>query len=170
MTAAYGVLVLALFMAAAAVCDLRERRIPNVLTVGCMAVGLAFASASGVTALLASLAAVALALLVGLPGFASRRLGGGDVKLLAGAAAHLGPVGLLLALPLAGVAGGLLALAAAQRRGMLLPVLYDCRNMVAGWVGAPSPGQTRDLDAPGAIAVPYGVAIASAAVAARLLL
>lgn len=167
MTGAPGTLVLALFMAGAAVCDLRSRRIPNLLSVSCLASGLVLASTGGAGQVLASLTAVALALAIGIPAFAARWLGGGDVKLLAAAAAHVGPAGLLLLLPLTGVVGGVVALAMAQRQGVLLPVLHDCRALVAGWAG--SAGPVRDLRAPGAIAVPYGVAIGAAAVAARLL-
>src|SRR5690606_32818626 len=124
-----------LLVAVAAWLDVRAGRIPNLLTVG----GLAAA-------------------------FALRGLGGGDVKLLAAVGAFLGPERLVTALLAGGVAGGVLALAVALRRGVLLPALLGTGNVLAHWLTLGRAGERRTLASPGAITVPYGVAIAVGAV------
>ena len=58
---------------------------------------------------------LALGLLAGFLAFALGWMGGGDGKLLAGLGAVLGPLGLLVTLPLVAVYGGILALVAARR-------------------------------------------------------
>ena len=100
--------------AAACVTDLRDGRIPNVLTFGAIAVAFA------VHALLpqgSGLAHVGFGFLVGLavffPFFALGGMGAGDVKLMAAIGAWLGPTLALLTALYGAVAGGVLALVVA---------------------------------------------------------
>jgi prepilin peptidase CpaA len=138
---AYAALLLA-----AAGYDVRSRRIPNwsVLAIaGLFLIGLPFGWP--VASWTACLAAMALALAIGFPLFAVRRMGAGDVKLLAAAALFTGLDHMLLLLVATAVAGGALALVALTARP------YATALAAAGWP------QTR----PG---VPYGVAIAAGAI------
>src|SRR5678815_4312473 len=84
--------------AAAAVSDVRTRRVSNRLNLAILALGLGWRAAAfdGPTAL-AGLAGVAVGLAVLLVPFAWRWVGAGDVKLLAACGAWLGPGDALLA-------------------------------------------------------------------------
>ena len=102
---------------------------------------------------------VALAVFaVGAALFACGWLGGGDVKLLAAAALWAGPAGLPQLLILTGVIGGALALFLLNPAGRQLA--FAARMMIGG--GVPPAG--TGIETP----VPYGVAIAGAALFAIL--
>src|SRR5690606_35662753 len=153
-----------LLVAAAAWLDVRTGRIPNLLTVGGLAAALALRALLGPDPVLPGLAGAGIALAFGLPLFALRGLGGGDVKLLAAVGAFLGPGRLIMALLAAGVAGGVLAVAVALRRGVLLPALLGTGGLLRRWATLGRAGERRTLASPGAIPVPYGVASAVGAV------
>ncbi len=152
-------------MAAAGVMDLRSRCIPNWLTFGGLGVALLLKALAGGDPLLDGLAGAGLGFLTGLLLFALRALGGGDGKLLITAGAFFGfkPfVGALLAI---GILGGLLGIAEAIRRGVILPSLYNAGNMIRRGVTLGRAGrEAQTLDSPGAVKVPYGVAIAAGAI------
>lgn len=154
-TAAY----LALLVAAGWL-DLRTGRIPNALTLAGLAVGLLLALPAGPAAVLLACAGAGLALLVALPFFALGALGGGDAKLLVAVGAFLGPERLWSALLLSALAGGLLALAESLRRRVLLVALLNARALIRHWSTLGRSGPRPALGEPGAIAIPYGVAIA----------
>lgn len=82
----HGVVIL-VWLGVCAVQDVRQRQIANPLTLGVALVALIYLNASGTTWLGAPAAdggwALALALLLTLPGYALGRFGAGDVKLLA---------------------------------------------------------------------------------------
>ncbi len=131
---------------------------------GGLAAALALRALPGPDPVLPGLAGAGIALAFGLPLFALRGLGGGDVKLLAAVGAFLGPGRLITALLAAGVAGGVLAVAVALRRGVLLPALLGTGGLLRRWATLGRAGERRTLASPGAITVPYGVAIAVGAV------
>ena len=81
-----------------AVIDLSTSRVPNPLTIGLAACGVALA-AGGVSGLSvgASLAGFARGLALMLPGYAIGATGAGDVKLFAAAGAFIGPAHILAA-------------------------------------------------------------------------
>ena len=56
--------------------------------------------------------------------------------------------------------GGILGAADAMRKGILLPVLYNCGNIIKHWATFGRRGGNRSLATAGALAIPYGVAIA----------
>ena len=110
--------VLATSGGASVVVDLKTRRVPNVLTFGTAATGLMLAAAhvsrcqpSG------GLRGLAVGLALMLPGHVIGATGAGDVKLFAAAGTLLGPTGMLVAFVYTAIAGGVLAMAVAIRRG-----------------------------------------------------
>ena len=146
--------------------DARFRRIPNVLTVPSFCVALSLSAAAGSGVLLSSLVLVVATLMFGSLGFSRGILGGGDVKMLLVVSAILAPQQMAVALLLTGVAGGALAIGLAFRRGILLPVLYDCGDLLLSCLTA---GRPRAAPTRTAVSVPYGVAIAIGAVGGSLL-
>jgi prepilin peptidase CpaA len=120
--------------AAACVFDLRWRRIPNLLTFGGAAAGLAYALAMhGAAGLISSgggwLAGAALFL----PFFLLRGMGAGDVKLLACIGAWLGPGPVVWVALYTAIAGGVLAVAVALAAGYLRRALTNVSLMVLYW-------------------------------------
>ena len=81
--------------------DVRERRIPNALTLAGAAAALLLRSGWGWGSVLEGAAGAGLAVVVGLVPFALGYLGGGDVKLLGAVGASMGTDRLLGALLLA---------------------------------------------------------------------
>jgi prepilin peptidase CpaA len=153
-------------LAAAAILDLRDRRLPNALTVGGVAAGVLLDAALVRGLPSAALVGAALGVGVGFPLFALGAVGAGDAKLFAAVGAFLGPVGLLMAALYGAVAGGILAIVGPVRRGTILPVLLDARNLLIHYVTLGRHGERRAVGAPGAVTIPYGVAIAAGALAA----
>jgi prepilin peptidase CpaA len=157
---------LAIVMVIAVVYDVKENRIPNRLTVIGFLVALILGafSAGGFpgSALIGAVAALAISI----PFFALGALGGGDAKLFAVAGAFLGPGGLFSVFLYGGLAGGVLALASAARRGVLLAVLTNTKNLLVYLVTMGRRGERVSLASEGANTVPYGVAIAAGALLA----
>lgn len=146
----------------AAVCDVRERRIPNWLTVGTLASGLALRAAlEGSGGLALAVVGVFAAGFPALVLFRLRAMGGGDVKLLAACGALLGPsTGLELLLATAVVGGGMALATIALRRAWAV-TSHNFQNLFVHWRArglvpcpAVSLGKSRG------IVLPYGVAIA----------
>lgn len=151
--------------------DVRERRIPNALTVGGLLLALLLRLPEGAGSLGAGLAAALLAFAAGLPLFLVGGMGGGDVKFLAMAGAFLGlerlPEGLLITV----FVGGGVAAAVVTRSGRWRSVALNVRLLVAalgkkvvGGRGA-DPAEVPTLETPGALTVPYGIAVAAGAIA-----
>ena len=151
-------------MGMAAVSDLRSRRIPNRLTAGSLVLALVLRGITGLGPLLDGLAGAGLALAVGLLLFVLGGFGGGDAKLLVVVGAFLGFEPTVGALLLIGVLGGLLGIFEAVRRRAILPAAYNAAGMMRRWVSFGRRGEGRTLESPGALAVPYGLAIATGAV------
>jgi prepilin peptidase CpaA len=145
----------------AAVSDLRERRIPNWLTVGGVLTALALRAPDGGSALLAGALGAMLALIVSVPFFSLGALGGGDTKLLLAVGAFMGPERLVGALLAISLLGGAIAVLDASRRGMLRPVLANCFDVVRSWFGGGR--EVPRIGSAGALTIPYGVAIAAGA-------
>ena len=152
---------------AAGFADLRSRRIPNWLTLGILVSGLVLRAFEGLAALAVGAGGAGLGLAIAVVLFGLGAMGGGDGKLLIGVGAFLGYEDFVGALLLIGVLGGLLGLAEAVRRGVILPSAINAAGMVRRWLTFGRSGVTRTLESPGAVAVPYGVAIALGAIVWR---
>jgi prepilin peptidase CpaA len=149
--------VFVMVMLAAAI-DIRTRRIPNWLTLPCLAGGVAVnVGLYGWSGLGQSIAGMALAVLIvgGLCWL--RTMGFGDLKLCAAAGAWIGPSSLLFALAIAAMAGGILALAYAGWKGKLGLALDRAANLSR----QTPPGRTMDIFHPEALTIPYAPAIAA---------
>lgn len=166
-TVGTGVLLTLVVLAAA--WDVRTGRIPNRLTVAGVLAALVLRALAGPGALLDGLQGLGLGLAVFFPLFALRAMGGGDVKLIAMACAFLGPERGLVALLATALVGGVMALAAAWRRQVLLPVLFGSGEVIRHWTTLGRSGSPTTLASPGAVSIPYGVAIAIGAAVACVL-
>lgn len=155
--------VLAVVLVLAAWFDVDRRRIPNWLTVGGAVAALVVRGFIGAEALWAGLLGGALGFTIGILLFAIGAMGAGDGKLLATVGAFLGFGVFVQALPLMGVFGGLLALAVTARSGTLLPTLLRFRELAVHIVTFGRVGERRTLAMPGAVTIPYGVAVAAGA-------
>jgi prepilin peptidase CpaA len=144
--------------------DLRERRIPNALTLGGLSAALCLRLAMEPASVWAGVLGAGLGFAVALPLFAIGAFGAGDGKLLVAVGAFLGLDGLPAAILATGIFGGLLSLVSLWRRGVLLPVLLHVRDLALFWVTLGRLGKRRTLEtSSGDSAVPYGVAIAAGA-------
>ena len=119
----------------AAVIDIRQRRIPNVVCVTTAAAGLVLATV-GVNSITvtSALAGLAFGFLMMLPGHVFGATGAGDVKLFAAAGTLLGTGRILPAFLFVAIAGGGLAVLVAIQRGRLQRTV----TMAARLIGQPA--------------------------------
>jgi len=150
-------------LSGAVVTDLRERRIPNRLTMMGLLAGIITGALAEGGFPTAALGGAGLALLVAFPLVALGGLGAGDAKLLTAVGAFVGPGGLLSVLVYGGLAGGVLAIANSVRRGAFLGVLVNMKNLLVNWATMGRRGQKISLNSPGAQSIPYALAIAAGA-------
>lgn len=148
---------------AACLTDLRERRIPNVLTLGSAVAALVY---HGYTSGLIGFGFAAAGWLVGtllfLPIFALRGIGGGDVKLLAAFGAWLGPSLVIWIALFGALAGGVFALAISAWQGYTHQAFQNVWGMLSYWrvMGIrPHPGVA--LDRSSGPRVPYALPLAA---------
>jgi prepilin peptidase CpaA len=150
----------AALMMLAAFEDLRRLIIPNPLIVALLVLWpLSVAAAPTVYNLVGGLACGFVVFVAGALCFSRGWLGGGDVKLLAVAALWAGPTGTPTLLLLTGILGGILALF------LMVPPGAHIAALTRAKLGSPDDSATHDLATP----VPYGIAIAGAAVIVTLL-
>jgi prepilin peptidase CpaA len=156
--------VLVVVVALAVWFDVSTKRIPNWLTIGGLAAGLVLRAFIGSDALLAGMIGGISGLALGIGFFSMGFMGAGDGKLLAAVGTCLGFTVFVQTLPLIAVAGGLLTLIETARAGTLVPTLLRVRGLLVNLVTFGHLGERRTLATPGAVTVPYGVAIAAGAV------
>jgi prepilin peptidase CpaA len=132
----------------ACVVDVRTRRIPNLLTFGAALGGLLIQIlASGLQGALAAAGGWLVGTLLFLPFFLLRGMGGGDVKLLAGIGAWLGPADTVWLAAYSALAGGALGVVVALAHGYLRTALQNVYLMLTYWRSAgirPVPNLTLD--------------------------
>ncbi|MFQ5678315.1 MAG: prepilin peptidase [Gemmatimonadota bacterium] len=151
--------------------DLKEGRIPNVLTLAGLVAALLLRLPGGGHAVATGLGGAGIALGVGLPFFLVGGLGGGDVKLLAAVGAFLGTSRILDGLLAAALVGAGLGVAVMVARGATRQTMANLhtilrtfgRGTFTGWRSGAENRAAVTLSTPGAIAVPYGIAIAAGA-------
>ena len=115
----------------AAIVDMKTRRVPNWLTFGVAAIGVTLASAHVDTVgPLGALEGLAVGLLLMLPGHVIGKTGAGDVKLLAAVGTLLGPGSVAMAFLYSAIAGGVLAVLVAIRRGRLQQAIESTAMLV----------------------------------------
>lgn len=148
----------------AAWADVRERRIPNALTAPAVALALlAHCWFQGFAGLRGSLAGMLVAGALMLPGFIFRFTGAGDVKLMAAVGAWLAFPAALMTTLFAFIAGGLVAVVVAARRGILRHTLWNTA-WLAAWVMRP--GAVATTPPPGSgVRFPFALAVLAAAIA-----
>lgn len=159
-------IVLAGILAAAVWFDVRDHRIPNWVTAGGAVLALAVRAFAGLEPLQAGLLGLGFGFAIGMALWVAGAMGAGDGKMLAAVGAAVGLDLFLLCLPLIGAAGGALALWASYRSGTLFATLLRFRELAFWIVTAGRVGERRTLATPGAVTVPYGVAVAAGAVMA----
>ena len=117
---------------AAALIDLRTRRVPNALTATFAVVAFAVAATGlGRISIGAALVGCVLGIAFMLPGHIFGATGAGDVKLFAAAGALLGPMPTIRAFMYTAMAGGVLALIVAVRRRRLQRTIGATARLVS---------------------------------------
>jgi prepilin peptidase CpaA len=149
---------LAVGVGTGALIDMKTRRVPNALTLTIAATGIACA-AMGLSGLsvMASAGGFVLGLLLMLPGHVIGATGAGDVKLFAATGAVIGPAHIAVAFLYTAIAGGLLALAVAQRRRRLTVTIEAAGRLVAS--GAANVAQIEHPEANNRFAYAPAIAV-----------
>ena len=153
----------------AAVIDGMKLRVPNWLTFHFVIGGLAFAAWSGGPAgLLWASGGAALGLALLLPLYAIGGMGAGDVKLLAGVGAWMGPALTLGAFVATAITGGLMALAMVAWSGHYAPHWALSQTIGSEIVTLRDPALLSEKAAarkPGMTLLPYGIPITVGSIA-----
>ena len=154
--------------AAACATDVRMRRVPNSLTFSSAALGIvANVWLAGVHGLVWSVVGCIVGLLLFLPLFALRGLGGGDVKLLAAFGASVGPHLVFWTALYGAIAGGVCAVLVSLGAGLFLRTVGNVRFILTQWhVAGVSPVDGFTLDNSTSPRLPYAVPLACGLVGA----
>ena len=113
-----------------------------------------------------------LAVLIYVPLFLLRAMGGGDVKLMAAAGAIVGPKDWFTLFILASIAGGVIALGMLLARNALGSAFFNIMHIVKELAHFRAPYKSQpdlDISSPQSLSMPHGVAIAIGAVALLVL-
>jgi len=142
--------------------DLRSRRIPNYLTFGSAALAIVYGVVSaGWSGLGMALAGWMVGVLLFIPFFLLRGMGGGDVKLLAALGAWLGPASLLSLTFYTAIAGGVMALIVILWQRKLQATFRNLWLLLCHWhVAGVRPLDELSLDNKDAPRLAYGLPIA----------
>lgn len=148
----------------AAIFDIRLRKIPNWLVLAGLASGLVLnAMLAGLSGLGSSLLGLGLALLVYVPLFVLRAMGGGDVKLMAALGSLCGPHNWLVMFVFASIAGGIFAILVVLWRRAARNTWVNTVHIVRELAQRRMPFRSNpalDIAHESSISIPHGVAIA----------
>ena len=163
-TCQISTLLLLGLLAGAALIDIQRHRVPNLISLGGLVLGLGLNIGflgMGTQGLLAAFGGVLIGLLIFLPFYATGGMGAGDVKLIAMVGAYLDPLHALLAAGLSLAAGSLMGLGILlMRRGTgcmarRYALSFQCLAVTGKWSYVPPAA-----DEPAALRFPYALAIA----------
>jgi prepilin peptidase CpaA len=161
--------VVSLILIEAAVIDGRTLRVPNWLTFHFLLAGLAFAFLTGGSErLLWSLTGALVGLVTLLPLYAIGGMGAGDVKLVAGLGAWIGPWLAFEAFVVSALVGAGIGLAMMAHSGELLKHLIMTREIGREILVIKNPSALASKAAerkPGMMLLPYGIPIAIGSIA-----
>jgi prepilin peptidase CpaA len=145
---------------AAAVTDLRWRRVPNWLTVPGLLIGLAGNGAlGGWSGLLFAIKGAGVGLALLLPFVLLRSLGAGDWKLAGALGAFTGPGVLVDLLLLSVLVAGVMAVILVIYKRRTRQTIRNIGHILISLVTFRLPGARVSLDNPDSLKVPYGVAL-----------
>ncbi len=152
----------------ASVCDLRTRRIPNLLTFGAAAAALVFSLVTGgASGMLASAGGWLTGCALFLPFFVLGGLGAGDVKLAAALGAWLAPSDALWMSLFGMMAGGVLGVIVSLATGYFRQATDNVYMLLAHWrVTGVQPLHDLTLAGGSGPRLPYALPIAAGTVAA----
>ena len=147
----------------AAITDLRSRRVPNILTLTAAVVAFAFHGfSSGWPALVMSLGGWVVGLMLFMPLFLLRGIGGGDVKLLAAIGAWLGPIPTIWVALFAALAGGVLAVIVSAYHGYTRQAFTNVWGLLSYWrIMGIRPHPALTLESSKSPRLPYAVPMAA---------
>ena len=150
---------------AAAVSDLRSRRVPNALTIGAAVLAIAFHGVvGGWSGLVLAVSGCLAGFVLFFPFFALGGLGAGDVKLLAAIGAWLGPMAAVWTGLIGAVAGGIMAVVVASTRGYAGTAFRNVGAMLRLWsIAGVQPVEGLTLTSKASVRLPYAVPIAAGA-------
>ena len=154
-----------------AACDLRTRRIPNLLTLtGTLAGMVLHACLGGWAGLASSLAAGLVCGCVFLVFFVSGGMGGGDVKLMSCVGFLAGWPGVFALLAFTSISGGVMAVSFAMMRGRLRETLGNVALLAGHHCSEGfTPHAELQVRNEHTLRLPYGIAIASGCILTLLL-
>jgi len=158
--------VLIALVLAAAVFDVRYRRIPNWLTLAGVVMGLAlnaFLDRGRAGMLVSSLLGLAIAFVVYFALYALRAMGAGDVKLMAAVGAVVGWPNWLGIFLVTAIIGGIMALILVTARGRVKKTFWNVAFILSEMKrGRPAYLRKEELDVknPQALGLPHGSVIA----------
>lgn len=167
---------LTLLCVAVSISDYQTRRIPNKYLLAALgyfvmvfvAMGIYLPVASVLRGLVMNLFGLVLGAMFLLPGYYSKQVAAGDVKLAMVIGLFLGPKGAILSVLIGAIVGGVWALALAWRIQGLSHLWYNLKFMARSVYLSGFQEMGWDLRSDGAIKMPYGVALSAGAIVIAL--
>ena len=157
----YITIVMLMLLVVAAAHDSIRHKIPNYISLGIwLVIPLLNAMASGLDGFLDSLYGLLLALALTFPLYAMRWMGAGDVKLMAGVGAFVGPGAVLPVLGFIFVCGALFAIALHLYKKTLSETLGRLSAMFSLTAAMRKTVYVPPVDATAQVLIPYAVPIA----------
>lgn len=157
-------LILLCLVIAAGISDVRSRRIPNWMTVPAAIAGIALNSALVPKGWMVALMGMGLALLVYLPLFVVRGMGGGDVKLMAAIGALAGPANWFVIFLATAIVAGATSLVVVSIRRRVLDTARNLGMIATALLHRQRPADLHpelDVKSSRSLRMPHGAFIAT---------